>query len=113
MVYSEREICNFYKNADLWRDRIKLIHELTLLDKETIIDILNRNGIEVSEYKPDRSSNKRLTCEKYLEYYNQGLCDSEIAKITSVSDSTARYYRKKLSLPKIKKHRTAGTVAAK
>ncbi len=99
MVYSEREICNFYKNADLWQDRIKLIQELTLLDKEKIIDILKMNGIEVSEYKPDRSHNRILTKEIFMEHYNNGLCDSNIAKVVGVSESTVRYWRLKFRLP--------------
>lgn len=49
-AYTEREICSFYfKGRDNRRNIIKVLTELTLIPKDIIIAILERNGYDVKK----------------------------------------------------------------
>ncbi len=91
-IYTEKEICEFYRKAYDGQDKLSLLEELTLLDRKKIIDILKKNGIHV---ETNRNSAAK---ERFLELYNQGLNDRQIARELGKSEGTINTWRSTLGL---------------
>lgn len=111
MTYSENEICTIYRNAKDSIDKIKLLEELAMLPKKEIVEILNKNGYKV---KKIRNTRKKYNDEDFLELYNKGLNDAEIAREMSCSEGTVNFWRQDNKLisnyhKKINKKKPAGT----
>lgn len=100
--YTEQEICSFYRNAEENQDKIKLLQELTLLSKEKILNILNKNNYE-HEFLPKNYSKKTCNKEKFLYFYNKRLSDEELSKYLGIAIATVKWWRHKLNLSENKK----------
>lgn len=102
MCLSEREICVSYKQAADKTEQLTVIHELTLLPKSKIAEILQKNGIEcVYKNKIYRSKNGtrkgykefKFNTVKTKELYDRGLLDKEIAPLIGVSKQSITHWR--------------------
>jgi len=61
MQMSEGEIVRAYKQAAKKQEQIRILSELNLCDKETIREILLKNGIDVREPQNRFTANKETT----------------------------------------------------
>jgi len=61
MQMSEGEIVRAYKQAAKKQEQIRILSELNLCDKETIREILRKNGIDVREPQNRFTANKETT----------------------------------------------------
>lgn len=110
--YSEKEICDIYKKAHANQNRIRLLQELTLLNKSTIIEILKKNGYEILPSDMSKTLKKEMVEEIFLEMYYDGKSDFNIATRLGVSEMTIGNLRRALKLKanrgkKVKKEPTA------
>lgn len=87
-----------FKRADVNQNRIKLIQELTLLDKSRIINILKGNGCEILPSEMNKTIRKELMQEVFIEMYYDGKSDFAIALKLGVSEATIGNLRRVLKL---------------
>lgn len=92
--YNVDEICTLYRNADKNINKLKLLQELTLLKRSELIKILERNGYKIN----NKASRKKYSREELLNYYNQGLNDTEISRAMGCSESTVNGWRQENGL---------------
>lgn len=100
--YTEQEICSFYRNACENLDKIQLLQELTLLSKDKILSILNKNNYEHKSL-PKSYSKKNCNKEKFMYFYNKGLSDEELTRYLGIAIATVKWWRHKLNLSENKK----------
>lgn len=69
MSYTDKDICKFYRNGS----DLTILQDLTLLGKNSIIEILEKNNFEI---KNKKSSRNRISREMVLEHHKLGLNNS-------------------------------------
>lgn len=118
LPYSESDICKLYRTALNKKYQIKILAEMNLTNKEEILGVLNRNGIQVDYDKlPDikpmggwhRTKAPKVSRddrnEKYKEAERRGMTVSEAALFIGVSASQVRKYAKQHGLEFVKAKR--------
>jgi len=98
-MYTDDEICLMFKNADTNLNKMKLMQELTMLDKKEIIKILEKYGYKLTGYaKTNNKCKKIFTREEFTTLYKLGLSDSKMGKRTGLSESVIRHWRMSFDL---------------
>lgn len=98
-MYTDDEVCKFYRNADDRIDKMELLKDLTNYSEEKLIKILNSRGYEVKTSIKNIAFRRGIVVkDKFLEYYNLGWTDQKIAKAFGVAESTIQYWRFKNGL---------------
>lgn len=98
-MYTEDEIYEIYRKADDSFNKLQLLQELTLKDKDDLVRILNKYGIEIKGASSDRKRKSLVSEDRFMKYYNLGWTDNKISKAFGASESTIRYWRLKFDLP--------------
>lgn len=98
LAYTEEEICKIYRNADEKLDRMKLLHELTQLDKKEIELILEKHGTKAVSREEEKAYKIILREREFQRLFDLGFRDAQIAASTGVSPSTVFNWRDNQSL---------------
>lgn len=109
LAYSDIEICILFDEAKNKGEQIQILADLNLVDKSVIVEILERNGRDLSdpeiklvlENKTKRS--RDVIYQRYKDLIDRGYSISEISEILEVKYSSAREYLWKHGLKPLQK----------
>lgn len=98
LAYTEEEVCKIYRNADDKLDRMKLLHELTQLDKKELELILEKHGTKAVSREEEKAYKIEQRKKEFERLFLLGMKDAEIARLTGTSALTVLNWRSLMGL---------------